>query len=60
MSTALNVALEIGMFLVFVGLLYCIVQVIDVIREERERLMWIRSERRQSALRQDDETNVSD
>lgn len=60
MITALNVALEIGMFLVFVGLLYCIVQVIEVIREERERLMWIRSERRQPALRQDDETNVSD
>ena len=60
MITALNVALEIGMFLVFVGLLYCIVQVIEVIREERERLMWIRSERRQPVLRQDDETNVSD
>lgn len=60
MITALNVALEIGMFLVFVGLLYCIVQVIEVIREERERLMWIRSERRQPVLRQDDETNVND
>ncbi len=60
MITALNVVLEIGMFLVFVGLLYCIVQVIEVIREERERLMWIRSERRQPVLRQDDETNVSD
>lgn len=60
MIAALNVALEIGMFLVFVGLLYCIVQVIEVIREERERLMWIRSERRQPVLRQDDETNVSD
>ena len=60
MITALNVALEIGMFLVFVGLLYCIVQVIEVIREERERLMWIRSERREPVLRQDDETNVSD
>lgn len=60
MITALNVALEIGMFLVFVGLLYCIVQVIEVIREERERLMWIKSERRQPVLRQDDETNVGD
>jgi hypothetical protein len=42
MVTALNAFVEIGMFFVFIALIYCIVQIIDVIREERERLMWYR------------------
>lgn len=40
MVTALNAFVEIGMFFAFIALIYCIIQIIDVIREERERLMW--------------------
>lgn len=42
MIDALNFAVQIGMFFVFIALIYCVVQIIDVIREERERLMWHR------------------
>ena len=42
MATALNIIVEVGMFVALLGMLYCIVQVVDVIREERERLMWYR------------------
>ena len=42
MITALNAFVEIGMFFAFIALIYCIIQIIDVIREERERLMWYR------------------
>ena len=42
MIDALNFAVQIGMFCVFIALIYCVVQIIDVIREERERLMWHR------------------
>jgi len=42
MVTALNAFVEIGMFFAFIALIYCIIQIIDVIREERERLMWYR------------------
>ena len=42
MITALSAFVEIGMFFAFIALIYCIIQIIDVIREERERLMWYR------------------
>lgn len=42
MIDTLNFIVEIGMFCVFIALIYCITQIIDVIREERERLMWHR------------------
>lgn len=42
MIAALNFAVELGMFLALLAIIYCIVQVVDVIREERERLMWYR------------------
>jgi hypothetical protein len=42
MIDVINTALQVAMFFAFVGLIYCIVQVVDVIREERERLMWYR------------------
>lgn len=42
MATLLNIIVEVGMFVALIGMLYCIVQVVDVIREERERLMWYR------------------
>jgi hypothetical protein len=42
MIDTLNFIVEIGMFCVFIALIYCIIQIIDVIREERERLMWHR------------------
>lgn len=42
MITALNAFVEIGMFIALLGIIYCIIQVVDVIREEKERLMWYR------------------
>lgn len=42
MAAFLNIIVEVGMFIALLGILYCIVQVVDVIREERERLMWYR------------------
>lgn len=42
MIDALNFIVEIGMFCVFIALIYCVIQITDVIREERERLMWHR------------------
>lgn len=42
MVTTLNIIVEVGMFVALLGMLYCIVQVVEVIREERERLMWYR------------------
>ena len=45
MATALNIIVEVGMFIALLGMMYCIVQVVDVIREEKERLMWYRQER---------------
>lgn len=45
MIAALNFAVELGMFLALLAIIYCIVQVVDVIREEKERLMWYRHER---------------
>lgn len=42
MIDTINFIVEIGMFCVFIALIYCITQIIDVIREERERLMWHR------------------
>lgn len=42
MIDTLNFIVEIGMFCVFIALIYCVTQIIDVIREERERLMWHR------------------
>ena len=53
MVTALNAFVEIGMFFAFIALIYCIIQIIDVIREERERLMWYR--RGGNPVRNDDE-----
>lgn len=45
MIDALNGLAQIGLFILLMGLIYCIVQVVDVIREERERLMWYRHSR---------------
>ena len=42
MIDTINFIVEIGMICVFIALIYCVVQIIDVIREERERLMWHR------------------
>lgn len=42
MIDALNFIVQIGMFCVFIALIYCVIQITDVIREERERLMWHR------------------
>lgn len=42
MIDALNFIVQIGMFCVFIALIYCVIQITDVIREERERLMWYR------------------
>lgn len=45
MIDILNGIAQIGMFVLLIGLIYCIVQIVDVIREERQRLIWIRQER---------------
>lgn len=42
MVTFLNIVVELGMFVALMAIVYCIVQVVDVIREEKERLMWYR------------------
>ena len=42
MLTFLHTVIEIGMFFLLLALLYCIIQVVDVIREEKDRLMWYR------------------
>lgn len=42
MIDALNFVVQVGMFCVFIALIYCVIQITDVIREERERLMWHR------------------
>jgi len=46
MFTFLQYAIEIGMFFLMIAILYCIIQVVDVIREEKERLMWYRQAKR--------------
>lgn len=53
MVTFLNIVVELGMFVALMAIVYCIVQVVDVIREEKERLMWSRQPR--SILREDDD-----
>lgn len=52
MISAINVIVEVGMFVALLAMLYVIVQVVDVIREEKERLMWYREIK---ALREDHE-----
>lgn len=42
MLTFLHTVIEISMFFLLLALLYCIIQVVDVIREEKDRLMWYR------------------
>ena len=58
MVTALNAFVEIGMFFAFIALIYCIIQIIDVIREERERLMWLK-QGRQPVKADDDLDNAN-
>lgn len=38
----INGLVQVALFCALVGLIYAIVQVVDVIREEKERLMWYR------------------
>lgn len=59
MIDILNGIAQIGMFVLLIGLIYCIVQIVEVIREERERLMWIRADRRPVPPDQDDEPRAS-
>jgi hypothetical protein len=54
MFTFLQYAIEIGMFFLMIAILYCIIQVVDVIREEKERLMWYRQAKRPVLNDQDD------
>lgn len=42
MIDIINGIIQIAMFCLLVGMIYAIVQVVDVIREERECLMWYR------------------
>lgn len=58
MATAFNIIVEVGLFLVVIGLMYCIVQIVDVIREERERLMWYRQAK--APVRTDDDQDRQD
>ena len=58
MATLLNIIVEVGMFVALIGVLYCIVQVVDVIREERERLMWYRQTKAPVRNDEDDTPNV--
>ena len=54
MAAFLNIIVEVGMFIALIGMLYCIVQVVDVIREEKERLMWYR-QAQQPVVNDDDD-----
>ena len=58
MLTALNFAVEFGFFVALMAIMYCIVQVVDVIREEKERLMWYRQTKAPVRNDQDDEPYV--
>ena len=42
MTEALYLAVQLAMLLALGGIFYVIFQVVEVIREERERLMWYR------------------
>lgn len=59
MFTFLQYAIEIGMFFLMIAILYCIIQVVDVIREEKERLMWYRQAKRPVLNDQDDYSEVA-
>lgn len=59
MFTFLQYAIEIGMFFLMIAILYCIIQVVDVIREEKERLMWYRQAKQPVLNDQDDYSEVA-
>jgi hypothetical protein len=42
MMDIINIVVQVAMFFMLIGMIYAIVQVVDVIREERDRLMWYR------------------
>jgi hypothetical protein len=42
MMDIINIVVQVAMFFMLMGMIYAIVQVVDVIREERDRLMWYR------------------
>lgn len=43
MMEFIGIVIQVAMFVALMVLLYVIVQVVDVIREEKERLMWYRN-----------------
>jgi hypothetical protein len=59
MIEIINAAIQVAMFGLLVGLIYAIVQVVDVIREEKERLMWYRQPKRPVLNDQDDYSEVA-
>ena len=42
MMSFISAVVQIGLFFSFIAMIYGIVQVVDAIREERERLMWLK------------------
>jgi hypothetical protein len=43
MVTVVNAAIQVALFCALIGMMYCIVQVVDVIRDEKDRLMQYRN-----------------
>ena len=42
MTDILNAIVQIALFILLIGLIYAIVQIVDVIREEKDLLTWYR------------------
>ena len=59
MMDIINIVVQVAMFFMFIGMIYAIVQVVDVIREERDRLRWYRQSKGPVHTRDDDPPNVS-
>lgn len=55
MIEAINFVFQLALFILLMGLIYAIVQVVEVIREERQRLAWARMER--APVRTEDDHN---
>lgn len=58
MMSFISAVVQIGLFFSFIAMIYAIVQVVDVIREERERLMWLK-QGRQPVKADDDLDNAN-
>lgn len=58
MMPFISAVVQIGLFFSFIAMIYAIVQVVDVIREERERLMWLK-QGRQPVKADDDLDNAN-